>query len=308
MNNCINRNFGEFPIQNILQELGLNDLLWDFDAVSLYPSAMSDEKSIYPRIGTGYAFTPDMNDELVEKLNTHTFTQGNAIIKIKYYNLKNLIVQHFPVKEREKNEINRMRNGYIIDTLTSVDIQEIVKIGEKVIEIYEGVIYRENFKISPFKKVIDKLFELRRKYKQENNDDKQLLVKIIMNSLYGEQIRKDIEESYQSKSERWMQTEYDERVLDYQRIKYGNFIVKTKDDAGLEDEVKKVNTMPLHLGAFVLSNSKRITNNFLHAIGRFYANDVFYTDTDSLYIENKHWDKIDKAGLVGENRLQGKND
>ena len=27
------------------------------------------------------------------------------------------------------------------------------------------------------------------------------------------------------------------------------------DDAGLEDEVKKLKTMPLHLGAFVLSNS-----------------------------------------------------
>ena len=48
-----------------------------------------------------------------------------------------------------------MRNGYIIQTLTSVDIQEIVKFGGKVIEIYEGVIYRENFKIFPFEKVID---------------------------------------------------------------------------------------------------------------------------------------------------------
>ena len=56
-----------------------------------------------------------------------------------------------------------MRNGYIIDTLPSVDIQEIVKIGGKVIEIYEGVIYRENFRVSPLKKVIDKLFELRQK-------------------------------------------------------------------------------------------------------------------------------------------------
>ena len=33
-----------------------------------------------------------------------------------------------------------MRNGYIIDTLTSVDIQEIVKISGKVIEFYESVI------------------------------------------------------------------------------------------------------------------------------------------------------------------------
>ena len=47
-----------------------------------------------------------------------------------------------------------MRIGYIVDILTSVDIQEIVKIGGKEIEVYEGVIYREIFKVSPFKKVI----------------------------------------------------------------------------------------------------------------------------------------------------------
>ena len=58
-----------------------------------------------------------------------------------------------------------MRNGYIIDHLTSVDIQEIVEIGGKIIKSYEGVIYGENFEFSPFRKVIDKLFALRQKYK-----------------------------------------------------------------------------------------------------------------------------------------------
>ena len=59
------------------------------------------------------------------------------------------------------------------------------------------------------------------------------------------------------------------------------------NDAGLEYEVTKLKTMPLHLGAFVLSNSLRVMNNFLHANNGFYTNDVYYTDTDSLYIENK---------------------
>ena len=91
--------------------------------------------------------------------------------------------------------------------------------------------------MSPFKKVIDNLFGLRQKYKDENNDVMQMLVKLIMKSLYGEQIRKDIEESYQCKSEMWMMTEYDERVLHYQKVNYGNYIVKMKDDEGLPDEV-----------------------------------------------------------------------
>ena len=84
--------------------------------------------------------------------------------------------------------------------------------------------------------------------------------------------------------------------------------MKLKEDAGLEDEVKKVNTMPHHLGAFVLSINKRIMNNFSHAIDGIYTNDVYYNDTDSLYLEKKHWNKIAKAGLVGRNRLQSKND
>ena len=305
----INEKLSNLRLHKIIKRIELIHLLWDFDAVSLYPSAMWDEKSIYPRNETGYAFTRDMNDELVEKFNNQTFTQGSAILKIKYYNKRDLIVQHLPIKEKEKKiEINRMRNGYIVDTLTSVDIQEIAKIGGKVIEIYEGVIYRENFKVSPFRKVIDNLFALRRKYKDEGNDVMQLLVKLLMNSLYGENIRKDIEEKFACKSEYWMMTEYDERVKDYWKISGNNYIVKMINDAGLEDEVKKLNTMPLHLGAFVLSNSKRIMNNFIHAINGFYTNDVYYTDTDSLYIENRHWDKLDKAGLVGKELLQGKND
>ena len=129
---------------------------------------MWDENSIYPGIETGYDFTRDMNAELVEKFNTGKFNQRTAILKIKYYNPKNLILQHIPVKEKERKiEIDRMRNGYIIDYLTSVDIKKIVKIGGKIIEIYECAIYRENFKISPFRKVIDKLFALRQKYKKK---------------------------------------------------------------------------------------------------------------------------------------------
>ena len=222
--------------------------------------------------------------------------------------MKILSFNIFLLKRKKKNESNRMRNGYIIITLTSVDIQEIVKIGGKVIQFYEGVIHRENFKVSPFRKVIDKLFALRQNYKDENNDVMQLLVKLLMKSLHGENIRKDKEEKIACKSEAWMMTEYDERIRDYWKISGINCIVKMIDDAGLEDEVKKLNTMPLHLGAFVLSNSRRIMNNFIHANNGFYTNDVYYTDTDSLYIENKHWDKLDKDGLIGKGLLQGKND
>ena len=106
----------------------------------------------------------------------------------------------------------------------------------------------------------------------------------------------------------WMMTEYDERVIDYEKINNGNYIVKLKGDEGLQDELKKVNTLPLQLAVFKLSNIKRIMNNFIHAIDSFYSNDVYYTDTDGLYIENKHWNKLKEKNLIGKNLAQGKND
>ena len=106
------KKLSELRLLKIIKRIELNHLLWDFDAVSLYPSAMWDENSIYPRIETGYAYTSNMNDELVNKLSSGNFNQGSAILKIKYYNPRDLIVQHLPVKEKEKKiEINRMRNG-----------------------------------------------------------------------------------------------------------------------------------------------------------------------------------------------------
>ena len=65
----INRELGDLPIHRFLQQLILNDLLWDFDAVSVYPNEMSDEKSIYPRIETGYVFTPDIKNDLLKNFN-----------------------------------------------------------------------------------------------------------------------------------------------------------------------------------------------------------------------------------------------
>ena len=88
------------------------EILSDFDAVLLYPSAMWEENSIYPKNETGHAFEKDMKNEFVDKLNNQNFTQGSANFKTKYYNPKNLIVQHLAVKEKVKKvEINVMRNG-----------------------------------------------------------------------------------------------------------------------------------------------------------------------------------------------------
>ena len=115
---------------------------------------------MFPKLESRFAFKPHMNDVCVDAFNNQTINQNsneNTISKMKFYNPPNLIFQHLAVKEKIGNvEINRIRNGYFVDTLTSGDIQEIVKTKGKVIDLYEGVNHRENFKSSSFRKVTEK--------------------------------------------------------------------------------------------------------------------------------------------------------
>ena len=80
-----------------------------------------------------------------------------------------------------------------------------------------------------------------------------------------------------------------------------------KDD-GLDDDCDHENTVPAHLRAFILSNSKRFMMSFITGKNGFYISNIYYGDTDSMYIEKKFWDVLDKAKLVGEELCQGKND
>ena len=85
----IHEKLSQLRIHQLIKQLGLYDLLWSYDGNSLYPSGMWDEKTIYPRNETGYAYTGNMNDELVKKFNTGNFNQRSAIWKYKFYNPKN---------------------------------------------------------------------------------------------------------------------------------------------------------------------------------------------------------------------------
>ena len=73
--------------------------------------------------------------------------------------------------------------------------------------------------------------------------------------------------------------------MDYGKIPDGNYIVKMKIDTVLDDDCDIKNTMPFHLGAFVLSNSRRIMNSFIREKDGFCINKIYYAHTDSMYIE-----------------------
>ena len=54
----------------------------DFDATSLYLSAMWDKNSVQLKIETGFAFKTHMNDIYIEAFNIRTFNK--LVMKLRY--------------------------------------------------------------------------------------------------------------------------------------------------------------------------------------------------------------------------------
>ena len=82
----INNELSLLPIHEELSKLELNIAQKDFDATSLYPSAMWDNDSVYPKIESCKAFKPHMIDMFFIKFNDKLLNQYNddsAILKMK---------------------------------------------------------------------------------------------------------------------------------------------------------------------------------------------------------------------------------
>ena len=69
-------------------------------------------------------------------------------------------------------------------------------------------------------------------------------------------------------------------------------------DHSLSDGTMKL--LPSHLGVFILSHSKRIMNNFIRSIDGFRKPNIYYTDTDAIYISSELFDKLEHDGFVGD--------
>ena len=260
-----------------------------------------------------------MNDAVCALFNSGRWNELNrsAFLTVKYHNPKNMIFQHLPIKGKIENpyknnrleEINRMRNGMIIDTLTSIDIVEIIKYGGIILEVFEGF-FCHNLEFNPYTEIVTDMFEKRDLFKSQAKDLLQNLAKKIGLSVYGGNIRKDINEEYKCVTENWMRENFDERIKEWFPLKNGNLIVKLEDDEGVDDfnKAKSINTMPSHFGSGILSHSKRLMNNVINQIDGFYNNNIYYTDTDSLYKHKKNWSTLIEKGFVGKSLGLGKND
>ena len=175
----LEKKLGEINISKELQKINKDDLLVSYDFNSLYPSAQIDINSTWPKIETAYPFKKPMNDAIFVLFNYGKWNELNrsAFLTIKYHNPENLIFQHLPIKEKVNNpyknnrleEINRMRIGIVIDTLTSIDIVEIVKCGGVILEVFEGF-FCYNLEYNPYTEFVTDMFEKRDLFKSQGKD------------------------------------------------------------------------------------------------------------------------------------------
>ena len=224
----LDKKLGELEISKELQKIDKNDLLVSYDFNSLYPSAQIDVNSTWPKIETAYPIKKYMNESICTLFNSGRWNELNrsAFLTVKYHNPENLIFQHLPVKEKYKNpyenngleEINRMRNGIIIDTLTNIDIVEIVKCGGIILEVYEGF-FCHNLEYNPYTEFVTDMSEKRDLFKSQGKDLLQNLAKKIGLSVYGGNFRKDINEEYKCVTENWMRENFDDRVKEWFPLK-----------------------------------------------------------------------------------------
>ena len=186
LDDFLEKELGELKISKELQKINKDDLLVSYDFNSLYSSDQIDINRSWPKIETSYPFKKFMSDAVCTLFNSGRWNELNrsAFLTVKYHNPENLVFQHLPVKERIENpyknnrleEITRLRKGIIIDTLTSVDIVEIVKCGGVILEIYEGF-FCNNLEFNRYPECVTDMFKKRDFFESQGKDLLQNLAK-----------------------------------------------------------------------------------------------------------------------------------
>ena len=255
-----------------------NQPLADFDAVSLYPSAMSR-----------MAGFPLGKPKIITDFNLIKNTADAFYIAIKITSLKKNY--DFPCQSlMTETGIRNFTNDLIGKTIyiDNIALEDLVRFQAVEYDFINGYYFDEgmNNKINT---VIRHLFNQRLKYKKEKNP-LQLVFKELMNSSYGKSCLKPIDtDSYYIKVEDFK----DYIIKNYHYVKEATLLSNKKFY-----KVKLIKTIDthfnnVHVGVLILSMSKRIMFEVM-TLAEDLDIDMYYTDTDSIHIDES------KINYLGE--------
>ena len=310
----------------------VNEELADFDAVSLYPSAMNrlycvkgkPEVLKSDELNTAYLLNntcaEDEQPNKVKPISTY-------VVEILITNIKKHLA--FPCVVYKDKETNTNKNDdgenaigktAVVDNIT---LEDWVKYNGLECEVIRGYKWtgEKSFLI---RDVIQNLHLLRCEYKKTHNP-LQLVIKLIMNSAYGKMIQKPITTTTEFKRQhtkifnKKTQEYEDDYPLDKYLIKNSAKIVcytqinKNLYAVKVGKQIDQFYTNTL-LGVQILSMSKRIMNEVMCTAEDINIK-IYYQDTDSMHIQKfkiddlaKEYNKRYGRELIGKNLGQFHND
>ena len=282
---CING--GRCMLSDNTKSINESEALVDFDAVSLYPSAINRlylleglPQVLQPeQLNTNYLLSHLFEDEQIEPTNKRFISGFFIEAQIVHVGIK----RHFPFivwnhDINEEPEHEHSTNDSCRMYMDHITFQDLIRYQQCIIQPIRGYYYSDKRDYS-CRQVIANVFNLRLKYKAENNP-LQEIIKLILNSIYGKTILKPIDEIYKFKPTN--------KVNDYLKRRY-NYV---KEITGIEGtkrciarEVKPYNKhfAFVPFSVMVLSMSKRIMNEVI-CCSEDMNIPVFYQDTDSIHI------------------------
>ncbi len=268
-----------------------NQAIVDFDACSLYPSAiryMGGYLKGYPKI-----IPSSMIGEDRVYASTSELPSGwdGYFMRVKIRSIATKLP--FPILSYYDRHTNVRQYSDGKDIL-NIPIYVSRFQLEDACEFHDGVTfsildgyYYDDGRENKVASLIQRLYDLRKKYKQEKNP-LQFTFKLFMNSSYGRTILKPIDTDsrflHANDYERFMQNNYD-RIVSVTKLNkptHGNkeqaFMYRVK----LKKDINEHYSGPI-FGVDILAFAKRIMNRVMVTAHRIQA-PIYYQDTDSMHI------------------------
>jgi len=271
----------------------INDVIQDFDGVSLYPSSM---KKLCDKAGLPKG---EIKKGLFQSYNYYE-SKDYYFVKIQITKINKQI--QIPCVCYNNDDSLKYLNEItdpIIVTVDKITLNDYITFQDIDFTIIEGIYWDNGFNKS-LGNLVDHLHNERCKVKKTNKPLGDM-IKLLMNSIYGKTCQKRSDSSIMFISNK--------KANDYIYNHFG--LIKSISQNSLNTVITKRaydSSYSLNfVGAMILSMSKRIMNRTFNVMDD-YNMPVFYTDTDSIHMLNKDVEKLGfefknkyNTDLIGEN-------